>query len=125
MLKQISVTNIDLGELERTINQALAEVGADVHSRPHVEKARTVTVKISVIPEQHEVDGVFVNYPEIRYEVKIAKPSKAVTGMKGYVHIDQDTGEVELQVNGNMPESRDDPRQSDIFDLSERREKKQ
>ena len=122
MLTQATVDNLDLGELQRSINRALVEVAADVHARPDVTKPRTITVKISIAPELNETPDGSRNYPDITYEVRTAKPAKAVTGMKGFIGVDEQTGEIQLMVNEQIPAAEDDPRQTHIFDLAKGRE---
>jgi hypothetical protein len=122
MLTQATVDNLDLGELQRTINLALAEVAADVHARPDVTKPRTISIKISVTPELNETPSGVQNYPDITYEVRTAKPAKASIGMKGFIGVDETTGEVQLMVNQYLPGAADDPRQQHIFDLAKGRE---
>ena len=122
MLTQATVDNLDLGELQRTINQALAEVAADVHGRPDVTKPRTITIKISIAPELSETPDGIRNYPDITYEVRTAKPAKASIGMKGFIGVNEETGEVQLMVNQHIPGAADDPRQQHIFDVTKGRE---
>lgn len=122
MLVKASIGNLDLGDLSRAIDMAMNEMALDVHNRPSIEKARTITIKIMIAPKIQETPDGVRNYPDITYELKCAKPAKAVTGLKGFIGVDESTGDVQLMVNQNMPECEDDPRQVHIFDLTQRKE---
>lgn len=124
MLTPATIENLDLGELERSINAALSEVALDVHERPDVQKPRTITIKVSLTPELHETPEGLQNYPGITYEVRTTKPAKAVTGMKGFIGVNEQTGEIQLLVHQHLPDSTEDPRQQHIFDLPQRKEQR-
>lgn len=121
MLTKASIRNLDLGELSHSIDLALMEMANDVHERPGIDKPRTITLKINLTPELHETPEGLRNYPGITYELKCSKPAKAVTGLKGFIGVDEDTGEVQLMVNENLPSAGDDSRQTHIFDLAQRK----
>ena len=121
MLTKASIGNLDLGDLSRSVDEALNQMAIDVHERPSVDKPRTITLKISITPKLQETPDGFQNYPEITYELKVSKPANAVTGLRGFIGVDDATGEVQLMVNQHMPDCEDDPRQTHIFDLTQRK----
>lgn len=93
MLTKASIGNLDLGDLSRSVDEALNQMANDVHERPSIDKPRTVTLMISITPKLQDTETGRKNYPEITYELKVSKPANAVTGLRGFIGVDEGTGE--------------------------------
>lgn len=103
----IELNNIQLGAAVEKANEALARIARDVTERGRVEKARNVTLTISIKPNVDPESGM--NVPEIDWSVKWAVPGHKGMTTRAFVE------DGELKVNLNDPIGKD-PSQPTLFD---------
>jgi hypothetical protein len=80
MIKDLTVEQIESGELLTAANESLREICRDVIERPHIKKARELTIKIVIEPYIRELRDRSVNQPGIGWSI-----GKAMPGCKGMV----------------------------------------
>lgn len=82
-LEPISVANIGLGMLLAKADEHLAKISEDVVNRPGLKKARTVTITISLTPDEDQNTGY--NMPDIDWNVRHKMPGAQGMTSKAFV----------------------------------------
>lgn len=112
-MEPLVIEKLDGGRALERVNEAIGSIVRDVIKRPYVETARTVTLKISIVPHVVGEQG-FVNLaPEIEYEVGTKSPPYSGNRTVGAVKQDP-LGKDQLLINVDLPGA--EPGQSTIFD---------
>jgi len=110
-VQKLEITNIQLGDLVSTANDALDEVAKDVIARPYNKNPRKVTITIIVKPEMTSVEGKNINQPGIDWSVARTLPGNKGLTTRAFIE-DQN-----LVINPGLP-SGGTPNQTTIFDVA-------
>lgn len=117
-LKPASVTNIAAGKMQAMLDDKIRQAAADCATRPTVDKARVITLQISISPATDE--EIEQTIGEIDFNVSLKLPGQGVKGSKSLFEADPETGEVVMMVNEFIP-SELDRRQKTILDFPEKK----
>jgi cell division septation protein DedD len=93
--EQISLENIQAGQLVEQVNAALIRIARDVVRRPRLSKGRKVTIEIEITPKIDDVSGR--NYPSIDWDVAWKVPGQAGMTTRAFVEGDK------VVINTNDP----------------------
>ena len=112
-LREISLEAVQLGKAVERVDEELRRIAADVVSRPRVTDARTVTLKISIKPEQDPESGI--NIPHVDWSVGFSMPGHK--GMTTRAFVDDD-GRVKVNMNDPVGQQPQMPNLFDVQDVS-------
>ena len=106
-LVEIQLGAIQMGQAQAKVDEALKRIAEDVVARPSLKKPRTVSLLISITPDQ-DSEGK-TNLPNIDWSVSWRVPGSRGLVTRGYVE------DGKLKVNKNDPNAA----QRTIFDDEE------
>lgn len=104
-LEKLSIETLDGGDLFKTINRQLDEIGRDVINKPGTPDARKLTITVEISPVIVETGSGAENRPAIVCTTKISWPGTKVRGIAKV-----EGGEV--RVNYDFPRSKNPDEQA-------------
>ena len=100
MLQKLTLERLDLGALVETANQTMDEIATDAINRPHLDKARTMTITLKITPKVEDSQAGHGNQtvePEIDWEIKHTVPGRSGRTTRAFVN--KTTGELAISDN--------------------------